>query len=568
MANLYGKHLSQKATPQTEEVIGKNQVQNNAGGFVFQIDDFARLNRFLILGSEGSTYYVGEHKMTVDNAQAVIRCIKSDGVRTVNTIVEISHSGRAPKNDASIFALALVMKFGNDEARKAAYSNLHKVCRIGTHLFQFLNILNDIEKPLSRGLKSAVQNWYTEKDLDKLAMQVIKYREREGFSHRDALRLCHATTKEATRDEIFKWIAWRNYSKGKNEPVSKIALANKENSQKRHGEILQWTSSHYKDGVLVQSIHPLVDAFERAQKSTSVQEIVKLIAENELPREAIPTDYLNTVEVWEALLPHMPMTAMIRNLGKMSEIGLLKPLSEASKLVMSKLADAEAIKKARVHPIAMLSALRVYGQGHGFRSDKTWNPVQTIVDALDEGFYIAFGNVEPTGKNIMLSLDVSGSMGGGEIAGVPDLTPRDASGAMAMVTARVEKNVLINGFSRKLIDLPISGKKRLDDVIRTISNLDFSHTDCALPMLYAAKNKLDVDAFFIYTDNQTWVGQSGHPFQALKAYRKSSGRNAKEVVVGMTATEFSIADPSDGGMMDVVGFDTASPQIMSDFIKE
>jgi 60 kDa SS-A/Ro ribonucleoprotein len=33
----------------------------------------------------------------------------------------------------------------------------------------------------------------------------------------------------------------------------------------------------------------------------------------------------------------------------------------------------------------------------------------------------------------------------------------------------------------------------------------------------------------------------------------------------MTATEFSIADPSDAGMLDVVGFDTATPQLITDF---
>jgi 60 kDa SS-A/Ro ribonucleoprotein len=35
----------------------------------------------------------------------------------------------------------------------------------------------------------------------------------------------------------------------------------------------------------------------------------------------------------------------------------------------------------------------------------------------------------------------------------------------------------------------------------------------------------------------------------------------------MTANDVSIADPKDAGMMDFVGFDSAAPQIMSDFIK-
>ena len=43
--------------------------------------------------------------------------------------------------------------------------------------------------------------------------------------------------------------------------------------------------------------------------------------------------------------------------------------------------------------------------------------------------------------------------------------------------------------------------------------------------------------------------------------------DAKLVVVGLTATKFSIADPNDPGMFDVVGFDAAAPQGIADFIR-
>jgi 60 kDa SS-A/Ro ribonucleoprotein len=55
--------------------------------------------------------------------------------------------------------------------------------------------------------------------------------------------------------------------------------------------------------------------------------------------------------------------------------------------------------------------------------------------------------------------------------------------------------------------------------------------------------------------------------QALKDYRKAMGIDAKLIVVGITATDFSIADPEDAGMLDVVGFDSAVPQVIGDFIR-
>jgi len=69
-----------------------------------------------------------------------------------------------------------------------------------------------------------------------------------------------------------------------------------------------------------------------------------------------------------------------------------------------------------------------------------------------------------------------------------------------------------------------------------------------------------------YTDNETWAGRM-HPVEALQQYRRKSGIAAKLIVSGMTSTGFSIADPSDGGMLDVVGFDSDAPSVMADFAR-
>ena len=102
--------------------------------------------------------------------------------------------------------------------------------------------------------------------------------------------------------------------------------------------------------------------------------------------------------------------------------------------------------------------------------------------------------------------------------------------------------------------------------MRTVSDLPFGGTDCALPMRYAHSLQREVDTFVIYTDSETWAGDI-HPVQALRDYRDASGIDARLVVVGMVSNGFSIADPTDGGMLDVVGFDTATPQLIADFAR-
>jgi 60 kDa SS-A/Ro ribonucleoprotein len=164
------------------------------------------------------------------------------------------------------------------------------------------------------------------------------------------------------------------------------------------------------------------------------------------------------------------------------------------------------------------------------------------------------------------------------VQGLDSVSCREASAAMALVTAATEPEHFFTAFtagshpsqwrgiSSGLSTLDISPRQRLDDVVRKVSGLSFGGTDCALPMVEAMKQGWAVDTFVIYTDNETWAGEI-HPSQALRQYRERTGIPAKLVVVGMASNGFTIADPNDAGMLDVVGFDGATPALIGDFAR-
>jgi 60 kDa SS-A/Ro ribonucleoprotein len=349
----------------------------------------------------------------------------------------------------------------------------------------------------------------------------------------------------------------------------------------QHARLFEWIVR----GGNTDGLPRVVEGFARAQAVDTPKEAAALVREYRLPREAVASEHLTSPEVWDALLEQMPITAMIRNLATMTRVGVLEPGSTGAREVVAQLGDRQRIRKARIHPVAILAALRTYAAGHGARGRGVWNPVLEVVDALDGAFYSAFDSVEAAGKRLLLALDVSGSMIAGAVAGVPGLTPRDASAALALVTAATESRYEMVGFfagtgafttrgrgrfagrADGLTPLTISPRQRLDDVVKTVSDLPFGGTDCALPMLYARKLEREIDTFVIYTDAETWAGDI-HPIQALRDYRRESGIDARLVVVGMVSNGFSIADPADRGMLDVVGFDTATPQLIADFARE
>jgi len=547
MSVRYSEHVNEKNTPQTQKAKA-GQVLNSAGGYTFVVDKWGRLDRFLVLGTEGGTYYASEKALTIKNVECLAECIKEDGPKTVARIVEMSDGGRAPKNDASLLALAMCAKKGDDATKKAAWEAFPKVVRTGTHL---LNMQANIEAfgGWGRSTQRAFGNWFQTKTLSSAAYQAVKYQSRNGCSQRDILRLARPTPKDDGFKALFHWIT--------------------------KGELGDFAGEGLE----------IIKAFEAAKKAKDKKEIIALIKAHGLTREMIPTEYLSEADVWEAMLPSTPIHALVRNLANMTRIGLIAPMSAATKYVIDQLDDAAKMQKARLHPISVLSAMLAYKSGGGgayTKSQHTWTPVGAIVDALDGAFYKCFKHVEPAGKHTLLALDISGSMDGGVIAGVPGLTPRMGSAAMSLITAATEKEHAFIGFtsdghgygygntSRKnkskggVTVLDISPKMRLDKVVEEISGLPMGSTDCSQPMQWAQANKIPVDTFCVYTDSETYAGNP-HPFQALKNYRQATGIAAKLVVIGMTATEFTIADPSDAGMMDVVGFDTAAPALINDF---
>jgi 60 kDa SS-A/Ro ribonucleoprotein len=310
----------------------------------------------------------------------------------------------------------------------------------------------------------------------------------------------------------------------------------------------------------------IVQAHLRVMKPETIEkaEALELIAANRLPWEALPTEANTDPDTWVAMLPSLGLGAVVRNLGTMTRLGAIKPLSDAEHLVVQRFGDEAAIRQSRLHPFAILQAMAIYGSGHGFRGSQTWSPSQAVLDALDGAFYKAFANVRATGKRHLIGIDVSHSMNAKIMNSAVQCNV--AAGALALVTASIESRTHIMMFDQGMRPANITPKDRLDAAVKKVSCINGGGTDCALPMLYALEKGLEVDAFVVLTDNETWAGNV-HPSQALAQYRKKTGIPAKLIVVGMTSTGFSIADPNDAGMLDVVGFDAGAPLVMADFVR-
>lgn len=491
--------------------------ETHQGGTAFAVDRWAQLRRFLVLGTEGGTFYVSEKELTKEAGQVVSDCLDEDGLRVVREIVAVSTEGDAPRQQPAIFALALAAAHASPAVRRAALDNLNKVCRTGTHLFTFAAYI-DALRGWGRGLRNAVGNWYEAKNDRDLIYQAIKYQQRGGWSHADLLRLSHPKNPAASRNAIYKWIV--------------------------DGDVAPELA-----GTQIGAMAGLKDASEA--------DAARIISTFKVPREAVPTELLRSPLVWAALLDDMPLGAMVRNLGTMSKVGLLTQGSEAEKHILAELENAERLKRSRLHPMALLLAQVTYAQGGGFRSKETWTPARNVVDALDVAFYNAFGNVTPTNKRLLVALDASGSMRSAQIMNTP-LTARQAAAAMALVTVATEPLAEVVTFDTVIRASSLSPRQRLDDAMRMLGH--GGGTDLSLPWGWALNGNGRYDGIVVYTDSEDGYGR--HPV-ARRQYRNQYP-DYRECVVAMTANRYSVAD---GPLaLNVVGFDASVPGVLSDFV--
>lgn len=519
------KNYSKSLTPisQQKPLPGQNMTKNNAGGYGFDVSPQERLERFLLIGSEGGTYYVSEQKLTEENATNVISYLKTDGLTVVQTVVNFAVERRAPKTDAGIFVLALAATYGDEETKSAAYNGISKVCQTATHLFTFLANVQ-LLRGWSRGLRSGVSKFYTNRPAEKVAYQMAKYRSRSGFTHMDALRLSHAKPTDKAMEQIFK------YAVGK--------------------------------ASALESGSTLINAFERAQTMENSKDLAGLISEFNLTWEMIPSEKLNDAKVLTALLENMPLTALMRNLNRFSYNDMTNGNTATVKTIVSRLTDATLVAEAGLHPVNVVNSMMTYASGRGDKGTKTWTPNQNIVDALSETFELALKALVPTGKNILLGVDVSGSMS--DKAGGTTMSCAQIANVLAFTILKNEKNAEMVWFDTDIKTPTLGRRSSLDQIIKHTPN--GGGTDCAQPFVHALKQGTKYDAILIFTDTETWAGPR-HGAQLLEEYRRKFNRDVKVVEIALAGVHSSTIPDNDKNLLRVVGFDSSVVDVISQFLE-
>jgi 60 kDa SS-A/Ro ribonucleoprotein len=518
---------------------------------VFAKDLWTRFEDFLILGTTGGTYYLGEDRLTADNADVVFQAVHEDGPRAVALLTEISAARppRAPKNRACLFALAAASALGDAATVQAVKAALPQVARTTDHLSTLFGYRKQFKaKPAGHGTapvsgrawRSALAGWFLAADVNAVAWKACKARQRktpagEALALRDILRIAHPRAGTPERRALLGWLAG---NVGDAEAAAAV---------------------------------PAIDAFLAAQAVTSDAAAIAVVTGRGVPWEFLPSEFLASAQVWEALAGTVGMTALLRNLARMTRLGTLGPFAAANAVVARRLGDADALREARIHPMDVFLALRVYNSGRSRPNPRqapvSWHPVAEITDALEDAYDKSFGYTEPSGRRLVVAVDSSGSMSGWQVSlgGSPLGRAYDVACAMAVQLKRIEGgNVHVIEVDTAVHRSRVTARTSLREIASCRPS--GGGTDLSLPFTWATRRGLRTDGFLVLTDGETWAGRV-HPFQALTAYRSRYNPAARVVVAALAAVGHTIGEPGDPGVLNVAGLDASLPKVVTGFIR-
>lgn len=543
--------------PQREPILGRenDMVKNAAGGYTFRKDVWTQLADFLVLGTEGGTYYADERKHTYRNIGVVTQAVREDGHRAVTMAVEYStgRPPRVPKPYPALYVVAYALAAGDLETKRAAAIAVPKVARTTDHLAHLFGYWKQFSsKPSGRGgvgrgpvgansraVRRAWVNWFTARPAEDVAYTLLKGRSRktgdgEDFRPGHLLSLCRPVPDNEVQQALF-------------------ALA-----------------TERKTPMEVSGFFAAAKAFYEAQRVTTPAEAVKVINAYHVPWEFLPDSVLKDPKVWRALIPHLGMTALIRNLARMTGLGVFAPFHDATNQVVNRLTDRTQLHRGRIHPFDVLLARLTYGSGYAQPNPnapaRTWTPDGRIVDALDRAYTLATGVCDKSPGRLVVAVDCSGSMSYPVRHGGSTLGSCYHLGTAIAAT-------LMRTFDGDCYPIEFAGDVKTSQLragmsLSEIYSLRHSGgaTDCSGPIQWALANNVECDAFVLITDNETWSGHR-HVSRVLEDYRRRVNPAARVIVLSMTAAWHSVGDPRDPGVLNVAGFDSAIPTLISGFMR-
>ncbi len=277
-------------------------------------------------------------------------------------------------------------------------------------------------------------------------------------------------------------------------------------------------------GVYDEKELPKIAAFEALKRATTDEEKIRAIQNGNLPHE-VASSSSPSPAVWEAILPQLPIFALLRNLNTLERHNVL---NQNGKLIMEKLTNPDAVHNSKILPSQFLRAYNAVSNAQA---------KDAIIGAMD----IAVDNLEELPGKTVVALDRSGSM---------DAFMQTAAIFAISLMKKTNYQGRLFLFNHEVGEIPVLQR----DSVLTQANMIVADggTDTSKFLHMMIKDKVVADNLILISDEQQNIGT---PFaDLLSQYRKEVNLAVKVFIIDVSPYRNAITPPEWDNVWFVYGW--------------
>ncbi|MBW6425631.1 TROVE domain-containing protein [Rhizobium sp. XQZ8] len=426
-------------------IPGTNAV-NHESAPAYALTAREALAQYAVTGTFNDTFYADAG----EQLEAVVK-LAAEVEPELLAKVAIHAAEKGHMKDVPVMLLAMLSGLESDAFARA----FPKVVKSGKMLRGFVQIMRSGatgRKSLGTRPKKMVQAWLESRTPEQILYAMVG----NDPSLPDVIRMVHPKPKDEMRAALYAWAIGKPYD--------------------------------------VAALPAEVSAFEAFKRDTS------------LPLPNVPFQMLTslglTKEQWAEIALKGSWQMVRQNLNTFARNGVFEVEGLAEKLA-ARLADPEAVRKARVFPYQLMVAWQMVDPS-----------VPAVVkDALQDAMEVAISSVPTVRGNVVVCPDVSGSMGssvtGFRKGATSVVRCIDVAALVAASFLRRNPNTRVLPFENDVVRVNLNGRDSVMTNAAKLAAIGGGGTNCSAPLRLLAKEKAKVDLVVFVSDNQSWMDAKG-----------------------------------------------------------
>lgn len=471
------------------------ETQNEAGGAAFSLPDKNALAQLAVTGTFSNTYYATAEDQ-LDKVKTL--AAKVDSPFIAKLAVYAHEHGRM--KDMPAYLAAVLHGRGENELLAKIFPRVISNFKMLSNFVQIVRSGVVGRKSFASATKRLVKDWLANKTAAQTFNGSIGL---SAPSVADIIKMVHPAAINAEQDAVYAYLV----------------------------EARNWTEK-------VDNLPDNVKGFE-ALKQGKTDEIP------DVPFRAL-TNVKLTVEQWRAIADNMPWNTLRQNLNMLAKRGVLDDNKYLSR-VAARISDPDEVVKAKVLPYQLFTTYQ-----------NTEELPSQLRNALQDAAEVATRNVPSFDGNVVLAIDVSGSMSsaitGSRGAGQPVSKTKcvDVAGLMASCVLRQNKNARVMLFDTRLHDAKLNPRDSIMTNAAAIARFGGGGTDCSLPIAQMVKERYKADLVIYVSDNESW---SGHRYGTAAGWAVYSRMQPNAKLVNIDIQPYpSTQVPDSKNVLNIGGF--------------